>query len=134
MTDREILDLYKSIVPFFAQVCGTSCEILIHDLTNTEASVIAIENGFNSGRTIGSPITDLAKKIIESGDYEEKDYLANYSGLGKGQNFISSTFFIKNEGRLIGLLCVNRNTASISALDAALGYGNRTKACGQCHS
>ena len=103
MTDHEVLEVYRSLVPFLAQLCGPCCEVVLHDVSNPSCSVIAIENGFNSGRQIGSPLTDLAHAIIESGEYKDKDYLANYSGVSKKKNFVSSTYFIKNEGRLIAV-------------------------------
>ena len=121
MTDNDVLNIYKSIVPFLAQLCGPSSEVVLHDISDPSKSVIAIENG-KSGRSIGSPITDLAQKIINDGDYRNTDFLANYSGITKGKSFVSSTFFIKNDNRLIGLLCVNRDTGSLTALDNALDF------------
>ena len=120
MSDQEILMLYKPLVPFLAQLCGPGCEVLLHDVSRPEGSVIAIENGSHSGRFIGSPMTDLARRVLESGEYEEKDFLSNYSGEGKGKNFISSTYFIKNGKKLIGLLCVNRDMGAVNELGLAL--------------
>lgn len=120
MTDREILSVYMPLLPFLAQLCGPSCEVLLHDVTQPENSVIAIENGSLSGRTVGSPLTDLAYRIIDSGDYHHKDFLSNYVGAGKGKHFISSTYFIKNHGRLIGLLCINRDMTTLAELEHAL--------------
>ncbi len=116
MTDKEILDQYIALVPFLAETFGSSCEVLIHDLTDRKSSVVAIANGFNSGRAIGSPITELARRLIDDGAYKDKDYLSNYSGLSKEKHFRSGTFFIKNEGRLIGLLCINRNVDALNTL------------------
>lgn len=117
MTDTEILEHYRLLVPFIAQLCGPSCEVLLHDISRPDDSVIAIENGFHSGRTIGCPMTDLAQKVVASEDYKEKDFLSNYSGSGKGKNFVSSTFYIKNGDRLIGLLCINRDMGTIIELE-----------------
>lgn len=41
------------------------------------------------------------------------DYIANYNGSSKGADFLSSSFFIKNEGRLIGLMCINKNMSAV---------------------
>ena len=122
MSDAEILDLYKSFVPFAAQLCGSACEIVLHDISNPEASVIAIENGFNSGRHIGSPLTDLARDIINTEKYKDQDYVANYSGVSQSKDFVSSTFFIKNGERLIGLLCVNRDLSAVLELENAMNH------------
>ena len=122
MTDHEVLEVYRNLVPFLAQLCGPCCEVVLHDVSNPSCSVIAIENGFNSGRQIGSPLTDLAHAIIESGEYKDKDYLANYSGVSKKKNFVSSTYFIKNGGRLIGLLCINRDMSPMVELENTLNF------------
>jgi len=120
MTDREVLALYRPLLPFLAQLCGPACEVLLHDVSRPEESVIAIENGYHSGRELGSPLTDLAYRIIDSGEYKTKDFLSNYAGAGKGKNFVSSTYFIKNEGKLIGLLCINRDMSAMAELENAL--------------
>jgi len=117
MTDQELLNLYKPMVPFLASLCGNSCEVLLHDISKPNSSVIAVANGFHSGRSIGSPLTDLAIQIYKDDIYKEKDYLSNYSGYAKDRKFVSNTYFIKNEGRLIGLLCVNRDTSLMGELD-----------------
>jgi predicted transcriptional regulator YheO len=121
MTDKELLDMYKPMVYFLSSLCGPGCEVLLHDVSKLEeGTVIAIANGYHSGRTIGSPMTDLANQIYRDQLYMTQDFLTNYHGVSKSKNFISNTYFIKNESRLIGLLCVNRNATAIHDLDMAL--------------
>lgn len=120
LSDSEVLKNYCPLVKFIAELCGPSCEVLLHDISNPDHAVIAIENGFYSGRKIGAPLPDYAKKIIESNEYQYHDFLSNHAESGNGKNFISSTFFIKNSGRLIGMLCVNRDMSSIQELDGLL--------------
>ena len=117
MRNNPLLDPYKPLVPFLASLCGDGCEVLLHDVSQPKHSVIAIANGFHTGRKVGSPFTDLAVKIMQEKQYEKGDYLSNYNGRSKGKNFISSSFFIKNNGKLIGLLCINRNMDTIDDLD-----------------
>ena len=59
-------------------------------------------------------------KIMEEKAYVKRDYLANYNGRSKNKNFVSSTFFIKHEGKVIGLLCINRNMDAMTELDLVL--------------
>lgn len=122
MTDQETLDMYRPMVHFIAEMFGPTCEVLLHDISKPEASVIEIANGENSGRTIGSPLTTFARGIMEnSAAYEKENFWCNYSGAGKGKNFISSTFYIKNKGRLIGMLCVNRDMSELQELTRIAG-------------
>jgi predicted transcriptional regulator YheO len=70
--------------------------------------IIAIANGHISGRKIGSPLTDLALRFVNEKIWRSKDYVTNYVGKTKdGRPLKSSTFFIKQNGRLLGMVCVN---------------------------
>ena len=119
MTDQELLNLYKSMLPFLADVCGSGSEIVLHDVTDPEHSLIAIEHPL-SGRHIGDSMTDLARELQEKGTYTSESHIANYNGASKGRNFLSSTYFIKNEGKLIGLLCVNKDMTAVQEVNASL--------------
>ncbi|MCQ2554859.1 MAG: PAS domain-containing protein [Clostridia bacterium] len=118
MQDRELLKYYEPLVPFIAALCGESCEVLLHDVTNPDKSVVAIANGFHSNRKIGSPLTDLAKQIISDGTYRTCDYVARYKAYSGAKEFLSYTFFIKNQkNELVGMLCINRDTQVVKELD-----------------
>lgn len=119
VTDRELLQIYIGMVPFLAEVCGPGCEVVVHDVTDPEHSLIAIRNSV-SGRGVGDPMTDLAREIQKKGSYTDAEYLANYSGKSKEGEFLSSTYYIKNEGRLIGLLCINKDMATVQETRRAL--------------
>lgn len=111
MKDCEILKTYIDLVPFLSKVLGDGTEVVVHDVTHPKRSLVAISNPL-SGRTLGSPMTDLGKEIMERGLHTKEDFIANYDGSAKNINFLSSTYFIKNEGKLIGMLCFNRNVSS----------------------
>ncbi|MGI5965695.1 MULTISPECIES: helix-turn-helix transcriptional regulator [Anaerotruncus] len=116
MKDQELMQVFVPLVDFLAEVFGESCEVILHDLSNPEHSVIALRNGHLSGRAIGSSMTDLAFRVYSEKQYEGEDFLANYRGYSGGKTFVSSTFYIKNEGRLIGMLCINSDTSQASEL------------------
>ncbi len=120
MTDKEVLESYIPIVNFIADICGSNYEVLLHDIKNPESSVIAIRNGHLSGRKIGDPMTDLAIKILNDKSYLKKEYIANYIGKSNNKKFFSSTYFIKNEGKLIGLICINNDVAPFLNLQCSL--------------
>lgn len=119
MTDQEMLKLYTNLVPFLAEICGPGSEIVVHDVKNPDCSLIAIRNNL-SGREVGNPMTDLACELQEKGMYTDAEYLLNYKGKSKNVDFLSSTYFIKNEGRLIGLLCVNKDMSAVEELNHAV--------------
>lgn len=102
MTNREKLDIFISMIPFLSEVMGKNSEIVVHDLTDPKHSIVAIANPI-SGRKIGDSMTDLPQEALESADF-----IANYSGKSSTTTFRSSTYFIRNDGELIGMLCINR--------------------------
>lgn len=107
MTNKEIFDLLTPLVDFLGEVLGENTEVLLHDFSNPDHSVIAIAHGFHSDRQIGSPVTDLAQDIKSSRRYDQENYMANYRAVSKGRQYLSSSYFIKNNGELIGMLCLN---------------------------
>jgi predicted transcriptional regulator YheO len=94
---------------FIASIIGPKCEVVVHDISDPERSIIFIENGHISGRKIGDASTDLVLKILKAEAYREQPFIANYKASStRGQNFRSSTYFIKNnQGELVGLMCLN---------------------------
>ena len=75
MTD--LLYSYTTTVKFLGSVLGPDYEVVLQDLSNINHSVIAIENGHISGRTIGSPLTSDLFKMLSTKVYEEEDLIAN---------------------------------------------------------
>lgn len=109
MKYKKLLELYIPLVDFIADIIGSNCEVLLHDIVDVENSVIAIRNGYISGRSLGCSLTDLGFKLLANKTYLRHSALVNYrSRNDRGENLISSTYYIKDEaGSLIGMLCVN---------------------------
>jgi predicted transcriptional regulator YheO len=119
--DRLILDSYKNTIDGLAAYYGDAFEIVLHDLTDLDHSIIKIANGFHSGRKEGAPITDLALSMLEEirknnalgartnhGDQEFRSYNTYVSASKYGKPVRSTTMVIFGEKeKAIGLLCVN---------------------------
>ena len=108
--DRRILESYIPVVEGLADYLGSSFEITLHSLENLEHSVIKIVNGYHTGRTEGSPITDLAlsmlKKLEE--DNQESDYQVYFCRNRNGEPMKSTTIAIRGkQSNIIGLMCIN---------------------------
>lgn len=106
---RAELEKFKQLVMFLGEVMGKDVEIILHDVTDLENSVVAISQTNLSGREIGSPVTNLILKILKEGKKTHKTFITNYEGRAKdGTTLRSSTFFIRDQSeRIIGMLCVN---------------------------
>lgn len=112
-SNRICLELEKNIplAKTIAEMFGKKCEVLIHDFSNPQHSIIAIENGYVTGRKIGDPITDLALATWKKGGYGDKktDRIVNYKTKTKdGRMLKSSSVFIRdNQKKIIGCMCIN---------------------------
>ncbi len=109
--DHMILKSYEAVVDGIASLIGPFCEIVLHSLENLNTSAIKIANGENTGRQVGSPITDLALKMLKDIEGSERNFSRSYFTRAKGGVLMKSiTVAIRNgEDRVIGLLCVNVN-------------------------
>lgn len=61
---RQIMDVLKPVVQLMGQMLGPSTELVLHDLTQPGASVVAIANGRLTGRRVGSPILSGPKDDV----------------------------------------------------------------------
>lgn len=109
MTINPLIKQYIPLVDFLAQVLGPNTEVVLHDVSNIDCSIVAIKNNHISGRTVGSPATNLVLKILKDKRYKDKPYITNYQGISaNGKSLKSSTYFIRDEQQqIIGLLCIN---------------------------
>lgn len=104
-----ILERYKQLVPFLGEVLGENCEVVLHDITNLEKSIVAIANGHISGRKIGSPATDFLLKVMQLRNEKKVNYVTNYMAKSyTGHKLRCSSFFIHdNKNEPVGVLCIN---------------------------
>lgn len=105
---NPLLQHYIKLTEFLGQALGPDYEVALHDMTDKNRSIVAIANNHISGREIGAPLTNVALKILMDKSYETQDYRLHYCGLSaEGKTLSSSTMFIKHNGKLVGMLCIN---------------------------
>jgi predicted transcriptional regulator YheO len=114
--NQAILNSYFPIATFIAKAIGGNAEVVIHDLSKLENSIIFIENGHLSRRSVGDGSTDFVLKTLRDNRHSTVAFIANYRAKAINSNqFKSSTYFIKNgAGKLIGLMCININITHLS--------------------
>lgn len=88
-------------------VFGSSCEVVIHDLSNPRSSVVHVSNGRVTDRHVGDGIRDMAM-VLRSPRFTE-DTLAPYlSETDDGKRVKSMTTVIRDgEGDIVGAFCLN---------------------------
>lgn len=127
---HPIIQEYCRLVPFLAQVLGDHTEVLVHDLSNLDASVVAIANGHVSGRKVGSPMNENGLRLIRSRAHEREEMYIRYRGVSrkKPKLLCSTKFILDEEGRLIGMLCLNydfeRDQLLLSQLAHTMGLAD----------
>lgn len=109
--DFDILKSYEAVVDGLAMLIGPHCEIVLHSLQDLKCSAIRIANGEHTGRKIGSPITDLALRMLHDMTGADSSVSKCYFTRAKSGVLMKSvTTAIRNrEQRVIGLLCINMN-------------------------
>jgi predicted transcriptional regulator YheO len=109
------LQPFIPLVEFLGSIMGSHCEIVLHDISNVENSIVAIKNNHISNRKVGGSLTDLALKILKNKSNLEKDFLINYSGKTQDGKIVrSSTLFIKDDsGDVVGMLCINMDVSQL---------------------
>lgn len=88
---------------------GDGYELVLHSLESLDHSVIKIINGHFTGRKEGSPITDLALKMLGELEQDPSRTVSPYFNKSSSDSMLRScTIPITGEhGRIIGLLCIN---------------------------
>lgn len=118
---NPLLQHYIKLTEFLGHALGPDYEVALHDLTDKNRSIVAIANNHVSGREVGAPLTNVALKILMDKSYESQDYRLHYCGLSAaGKTLRSSTLFIKQNGRLIGMLCINFDDSRYQAMSESI--------------
>ncbi len=121
---QEKVRAYLPLVDFLAEIAGPYSEVVLHDISDSTHSLVAIRNGQLSGREVGAPMTDFAAHVLRHGRHEGRDYITNYLGkAGSSGKFLkSSTFFIRDDdGEIIGMLGINTDLSALSEVHRVLG-------------
>jgi predicted transcriptional regulator YheO len=103
------LEAVAQVIPSLQRMLGGRFEVILHDLSHVESSIVMLE-GDVTHRRIGGPATNYLLKLLrEGGDGAENS--VNYKTvLPDGRVLRSSTIFIRDDqGKIIGSLCVNQD-------------------------
>jgi predicted transcriptional regulator YheO len=104
----DIMGFAALLVDFLGRACGENCEIVLQDLRQDRMCITAIANGRISGRAVGDPLTALARRIVTRGVWKKQDYICDHRGKTRDSRTLrSSTFFLKEDGKLLGMLSIN---------------------------
>lgn len=105
---------YCVLADTIQELNGELCEVIVHDLTRPESSVVYVANGSVTGRKIGQSFDHLVKQVLLDPDFKD-DHLSNYFfQADNGKRIKSSSAIIRNDlGEIIGMLCINLDISHI---------------------
>ena len=126
---HPILAVLKELAPSLAKTLGDDAEVVLHELSHPQDSVIAIA-GNVTGRKVGAPLTDLVLRLMRQGKLDED--LINYPNrTPSGKELRSSTIFIRDEkGEPIGCLCINFDLSKLMVAKSVIDSLCRTESFG----
>lgn len=105
---------------------GSNCETVVHDLTDLDAadhSIIYIENGHITGRSIGDGASNVVLKQLKkiNATEEHKDHIGYFAKTADGRLIKSSTIYIYDEHDIvIAIFAINQDITALSAAATAI--------------
>lgn len=108
------LEHYFPIAEMLGKTFGGHCEVVIHDLSVPQNSVVYTINNQVTGRQIGQPFDHLVKQVLLSKNFN-REYAANYTIHEQdGRQIKASTVLLRNSaGVVIGAMCINLDITAV---------------------
>ncbi len=105
--NTAFLENYKRIVRLIGRSFpNTGIEILLHDLVNPSKSVVAIENGEVTGRTLENGTTNLVLDL-KTRRHQHQDKLNYELNIGSRRFKCTTIPIFRTEYGLVGAVCIN---------------------------
>ena len=121
-TESGKLELLKQVAQGIGAQFGSSCEVVVHDLScGPDHSIAAIVNGHVSGRKVGDGASRVVMEQMQSNDPEPQDHLGYLTKTPDGKILKSSTMYIRNgKGKVSGILSINYDISKLLMVEGAV--------------
>lgn len=105
---NPILKTYFPIADIIAGEFGNQCEVVVHDLSQPESSVVYVANGKVTGRKIGQSFDHLIKYVLLNREFIN-DRVMNYRFVTEDGRTIKASSAMIRDGKdqVIGMICIN---------------------------
>ncbi len=123
MKSDKKFEFAKQVAKGLAGQFGRSCEVVIHDLTGDdhEHTIIAIENGHITGRSVGDGPSQVVLESLKDGTSDLNDRISYLTKTADGKVLKSSTIFIRDDNdKVIGIMGINYDISMFVAVDDAI--------------
>ncbi|WP_295235765.1 PAS domain-containing protein [Veillonella sp.] len=105
---NEYLKSYFPVADIISNTFGNCCEVVVHDLTTPESSVVYVANGDITNRRIGQSFDHLVRQVLLNKKFKN-DSVSNYYFEGpNGSHIKSSSALVRDpDGNVVGMICIN---------------------------
>ena len=113
---NSIIKNYIPVAQMIAETFGSHCEVILHDFSKPQNSVVYTCNNTVTNRQVGESFTEyFIKEVLLSRKFHN-DCSSNYMMKGSNGMIIkSSTALLRdNDDKVIGALCVNMDVTSMT--------------------
>lgn len=120
----DVLTAFRPIMHAMAAAGGPGCEVVLHDLSaskpDLDHTIVAIENGYVTGREVGGPSTSLGLGVVRDQTVDHNAF--GYRGFTNDgrQLRCSSVYFRNPDGNIIAALCINFDVSTIQQAQTLL--------------
>lgn len=119
MTEK-LLKQYSSLAKFLSEVLGSGYEIVLHKIDKGRIELVEIFNPL-SKRSIYANESDFVYQLLTSNEHLKDEFKKDFKIQTKdGKILHGSTFFIKENSELVGLLCINSDKKIYEDLAASI--------------
>lgn len=121
-TRQDYLKSFIPLIDFLAALLGKNSEIVLHDLTNLDSSILAIRNNYITKREVGAPATDYVLRTLKQGINENLDFTVGYREVSNREHkqLHSASYYLRYEGELVGMICVNTDESIFKELNKSI--------------
>src|SRR6267143_465288 len=107
----DLKDKWGAIVNCIADLLGPKAEVVLHDVSHPDHSIIMIRNGHVTGRTVGAPLTDLGFYMLRESDHRIETLGIYQSKTDDGKLLQCNAANLRDaRGRIEAILCINIDT------------------------
>lgn len=103
------LQAVQQVAEGLSQILGHRYEIIVHDLSHVENSIVAMY-GDVTKRNLGGPATNLLLQLLREYGDDAPNSINYRNALPDGRVLRSSTMFIRDDdGHIVGSMCINQD-------------------------
>lgn len=116
----DVRQRYGALVHCIADLLGPRAEVVLHDVSHTDHSIVLIRNGHVTGRTVGAPLTDLGFYMLRESDGRIETLGVYHSRSETGKQLKCNAVNLRDpQGKIEAILCINIDVTGENLGEAA---------------